>query len=44
MAFQPSGYKSPDGQLYFPTIKGLVKVDPENVKRNASPRVRRFDG
>jgi ligand-binding sensor domain-containing protein/signal transduction histidine kinase len=35
--FQPSGYKSPDGRLWFPTIKGLVAVDPAKVRQNASP-------
>jgi ligand-binding sensor domain-containing protein/signal transduction histidine kinase len=33
--FQPSGYKSPDGWLWFPTIKGLVGVNPEKVSRNS---------
>ncbi|MDR3459638.1 MAG: two-component regulator propeller domain-containing protein [Verrucomicrobiae bacterium] len=35
--FQPSGYKSADGRLWFPTIKGLVVVDPAKVHSNASP-------
>jgi len=35
--FEPSGYKSPDGRLWFPTIKGLVVVDPAKVQPNASP-------
>jgi len=35
--FQPSGYKSKDGRLWFSTIKGLVVLDPEKVNRNASP-------
>jgi hypothetical protein len=35
--FQPSGYKSPDGRLWFPTIKGLVEVDPAKIQQNTSP-------
>jgi ligand-binding sensor domain-containing protein/signal transduction histidine kinase len=35
--FQPSGYKSADGRLWFPTIKGLVVVDPEKATRNSLP-------
>jgi signal transduction histidine kinase len=35
--FQPSSYKSPDGRLWFPTIKGLVVVDPAKVQQNTSP-------
>jgi len=35
--FQPSGYKAPDGRLYFPTIKGLVAVNPARVSGNSLP-------
>jgi ligand-binding sensor domain-containing protein/signal transduction histidine kinase len=35
--FQPSGYRSPDGRLWFPTIKGLVVVNPERIGRNSLP-------
>jgi signal transduction histidine kinase len=35
--FQPSGCKSRDGRLWFPTIKGLAVVDPETVTRNPLP-------
>jgi hypothetical protein len=31
---QPSGWKSKDGRLWFPTIKGLVVIDPDNMKLN----------
>ncbi len=31
---QPAGCKSRDGKLWFPTIKGLVVVDPDYGKRN----------
>jgi ligand-binding sensor domain-containing protein/signal transduction histidine kinase len=35
--FQPSGFKSSNGWLWFPTIKGLVMVNPERVSRNSLP-------
>jgi ligand-binding sensor domain-containing protein/signal transduction histidine kinase len=35
--FTPSGYQSPDGRLWFPTVKGLVVVDPTKVRPEASP-------
>jgi len=35
--FQPSGYRSHDGRLWFPTIKGLVVVNPERGSRNSLP-------
>ncbi len=31
---QPSGCKTPDGRLWFPTSKGVVVVDPNEVKTN----------
>jgi diguanylate cyclase (GGDEF)-like protein len=31
---QPAGWKSKDGKLWFPTIKGVVSVDPQNLKKN----------
>jgi ligand-binding sensor domain-containing protein/signal transduction histidine kinase len=34
---QASGSQTPDGQLWFPTIKGLAAVHPVGVKRNAFP-------
>jgi ligand-binding sensor domain-containing protein/signal transduction histidine kinase len=33
--FQPAGCRTSDGRLWFPTIKGLVVVDPANVPTNA---------
>ena len=30
---QPAGCRTADGRLWFPTSKGLVSVDPQNVKR-----------
>jgi len=35
--FQPSGCKTRDGKLWFPTIKGVAVVDPNNVKVNKRP-------
>jgi len=32
--FQPSGCKTRDGRLWFPTVKGLAVVNPETVSRN----------
>jgi signal transduction histidine kinase/ligand-binding sensor domain-containing protein len=32
--FQPAGCKTSDGRLWFPTVKGLVCVDPFAVKTN----------
>jgi signal transduction histidine kinase/ligand-binding sensor domain-containing protein len=34
---QPAGCKTADGRLWFPTGKGLVSVDPTNVKINPLP-------
>ncbi len=34
---QPAGCRTADGRLWFPTSKGLVAVDPQNVKKNSSP-------
>ena len=33
---QPAGWKSRDGKLWFPTIKGVAVVDPDYGKRNES--------
>lgn len=35
--FQPAGWKTTDGRLWFPTIKGLVVIDPEEITTNALP-------
>jgi ligand-binding sensor domain-containing protein/signal transduction histidine kinase len=32
--FQPSGWKSRDGRLWFPTIKGLAVVNPDRTTEN----------
>jgi len=34
---QNAGWKSPDGRLWFPSIKGLVVVDPAHLTSNALP-------
>ncbi len=34
---QPAGWKTRDGKLWFPTIKGAVTIDPANIKRNPLP-------
>ncbi len=31
---QPAGWKTRDGRLWFPTVDGLVMVDPKNFKSN----------
>lgn len=33
----PAGWKSSDGKLWFPTIKGVAMIDPERIKTNAQP-------
>jgi signal transduction histidine kinase/ligand-binding sensor domain-containing protein len=35
--FQPAGCKTADGHLWFPTAKGLVDVDPKNIRINPLP-------
>jgi ligand-binding sensor domain-containing protein/signal transduction histidine kinase len=32
--FQPSGYRSRDGRLWFPTVKGFAIVSPDKVVKN----------
>lgn len=34
---QPAGWKSKDGKLCFPTIKGVAMVDPDNLVINPHP-------
>jgi hypothetical protein len=36
-ASQNAGWKSPDGRLWFPSIKGLVVVDPAHLSSNSLP-------
>jgi ligand-binding sensor domain-containing protein len=34
---QPAGWKTKDGRLWFPTIKGVAVVDPSQLKLNQLP-------
>ena len=36
-SWQPAGWKTHDGQLWFATIKGAVMVDPRSFRRNEVP-------
>jgi ligand-binding sensor domain-containing protein/serine/threonine protein kinase len=36
-ASQPAGCRTSDGRLWFPTIKGVSMIDPENIKFNSLP-------
>jgi ligand-binding sensor domain-containing protein/signal transduction histidine kinase len=31
----PAGWRGSDGKLWFPTIKGVAMIDPENIRTNA---------
>lgn len=35
--FQPAGWKTGDGKLWFPTTKGISVVDPDNIGANTLP-------
>ncbi len=35
--FQPAGWKTRDGRLLFPTMKGLAVVDPSRLHTNTTP-------
>ena len=34
---QPASAKTPDGRLWFPTLRGLVVVDPNAIRENPEP-------
>jgi signal transduction histidine kinase/ligand-binding sensor domain-containing protein/CheY-like chemotaxis protein len=34
---QPAGYRTPDGRLWFPTLKGVAMIDPTRLQRNTLP-------
>jgi len=36
-ANHPAGARLPDGRLFFPTIEGLVMIDPERLRGNPLP-------
>ena len=35
--FQPAGWKTRDGRLWFPTLKGVAVVDPAHLKTDTQP-------
>jgi signal transduction histidine kinase/ligand-binding sensor domain-containing protein len=35
--FTPSGFRSSDGRLWFPTVRGLAVVNPKAVRHNSVP-------
>lgn len=35
--FQPAGWRTRDGKLWFPTTKGVTVIDPENIGANNLP-------
>jgi len=35
--FTPAGWKTKDGRLWFPTTKGVVSINPENLRLNLLP-------
>jgi len=37
--FQPAGWRTRDGRLWFPTMKGAVMIDPSTLRRSQPPRV-----
>jgi signal transduction histidine kinase len=41
--FQPAGWKTRDGRLWFPTVKGVAVIDPANISRNAQPPLVRIE-
>ncbi len=34
---QPAGWKTRDGKLYFPTIRGVAVIDPSHIRTNPVP-------
>ncbi len=34
---QPAGWKTRDGRLWFPTIRGVVAIDPQHLATNEVP-------
>jgi signal transduction histidine kinase/CheY-like chemotaxis protein/ligand-binding sensor domain-containing protein len=42
-AFQPAGWKTRDGRVWFPTMKGAVVIDPLNSKAAALPPLVRVE-
>jgi signal transduction histidine kinase/ligand-binding sensor domain-containing protein len=42
-AFQPAGWKSHDGSLWFPTTNGVVRVHPDHLIKNQVKPVARIE-
>jgi ligand-binding sensor domain-containing protein/two-component sensor histidine kinase len=40
---QPAGWKTQDGKLWFPTMKGMVMIDPANLRINSKPPLLRIE-
>jgi signal transduction histidine kinase/ligand-binding sensor domain-containing protein/CheY-like chemotaxis protein len=36
-SFQPAGWKARDGKLWFPTMKGVVAIDPRSLGETPAP-------
>jgi signal transduction histidine kinase/ligand-binding sensor domain-containing protein len=36
---QPAGWKDREGKLWFPTVKGVVRIDPDNLNKQPPPVV-----
>jgi len=36
-ANQPAGWRAADGRLFFPTVEGLVEIDPDSLSGNPLP-------
>jgi ligand-binding sensor domain-containing protein/signal transduction histidine kinase len=36
---KPSGCKTPDGKIWFPTAQGVIMIDPTNIVANAVPPI-----
>ena len=34
---QPAGWKGRDGAMWFPSVRGVVMIDPQNIRRNTLP-------
>ncbi len=41
--FQPAGWKSSDGNLWFPTTNGVVRVHPGQITKNKVPPQTRIE-
>jgi signal transduction histidine kinase/ligand-binding sensor domain-containing protein/DNA-binding response OmpR family regulator len=39
-----AGCRTPDGMLWFPSIRGIVRVDPDHIRLNTVPPVVQIEG